>query len=541
MCRWSSLLVSFLCMAAVTVHGQTGPTEGSPTSERSAGGDAAAEGLDAGSNSPMIQAVAGADESDGGTESSEGSLAGAEIPDDDLGASDANEPWDDEDFEGESHWWMPFAWLGVILFAILGGPLFIVMGGAALLAFYGSGGESMFVITELYGKMSSAPTLLAIPLFTFAGYLMAEGGTSRRLLGLSRTVLGWAPGGLSIVALMTCAFFTAFTGASGVTIIALGGLLFPALVADGYPEDYSLGLLTACGSLGLLFPPSLPIILYGIVANRPDYPTNIDDLWIAGAVPGILLVLVLSGYGIYMARKSKVQLVPFKTADVKVALREAAWEIPLPILVLVGIYGGYFTANQAAAVTAAYVLVVQVVIYKDLHIWRDVPRVARDSMVLVGGILIILGAALGLTNFLIDQGIPDQLLALIRQYIHSRFAFFVALNIFLLLVGCLMDIFSAIIVVVPLITPLAKEYGVDPIHLGIIFLTNLEIGYLTPPVGINLFISSFRFKRPVLTLYRASIPFLILLLGGLIVITYWPGLSLGLLHWLRPESIVVLP
>jgi C4-dicarboxylate transporter, DctM subunit len=429
---------------------------------------------------------------------------------------------------------MTLAWIGIGLLALFGAPLFIVIGAAALLGFHGADIDSSAVIAELY-SISSAPTLLAIPLFTFAGYLMAEGGSSARLLRLSRAILGWVPGGLSVVALATCAFFTAFTGASGVTIIALGGLLYPAMVRDRYPERYTLGLLTAGGSLGLLFPPSLPIILYGIVSQ-----VSIDQLFVAGVFPGIFLVVLLSVYGVFVGLRSGVELIPFSGRELLAATREALWEIPLPFIVLVGIYGGYFTANQAAAVTAVYAFVVQVFIYRDLRLLGDVPRVARDSMVLVGGILIILGVALGLKNYLVDADVPQSILEMIQVHIHSKLMFLLALNVFLLIVGCLMDIFSAIIVVVPLITPLALAYGVDPVHLGIIFLTNLEIGYLTPPVGINLFISSFRFGKPVLELYRAALPFLAILLVGLMVITYWPDMSLALGRWLGLGSTGML-
>ena len=434
---------------------------------------------------------------------------------------------------------MTLAWIALIILGIGGAPLFVVIGAAALLAFHGSGGEGSFVIAELYGKMSAAPTLLAIPLFTFAGYLMAEGGTSKRLVRLSRALLGWMPGGLAIVALLTCAFFTAFTGASGVTIIALGGLMLPVLLDDRYPEKFSLGLLTTCGSLGLLFPPSLPMILYGIVANRPDYPASIDELFVAGVLPGLFLVLILAVYSIVTAIRAKVELIPFRISEVLHAVRETFWELPLPVIVLVGIYGGYVTANQAAAITAVYAFIVQVFIYRDLSLTRDIPRIARESMVLVGAILLILGVALGLTNYLVDEQVPDQILAMIRQHIHSQFVFLLALNLFLLLVGSVMDIFSAIIVVVPLITPLAQEYGVHPIHLGIIFLMNLEIGYCHPPLGLNLFIASFRFNRSIWKLTIAALPFIVLMLVALIVITYWPDLSLALGRWFGVSSVPI--
>ena len=414
--------------------------------------------------------------------------------------------------------------LAILALALLGAPLFTVIGAAALVAFWWIGIDTAAVIIELY-RMASAPTLLAIPLFTFAGYLMAESGTPTRLVNLARACFGWVSGGLGVVTLIVCAIFTAFTGASGVTIIALGGLLYPALIRESYPERFSLGLVTASGSLGVLFAPSLPLILYGLVAR-----TSVDKLFIAGIVPGILLVLLLSVYSMYVGHRAKVPIVPFRWDALGRAAREAAFEIPLPFLVLGGIYGGYFTATEAAAITAFYVLIVEVFIYKDLSLKKDVPRVMVESMVLVGGILVILGVALGFTNFLIDQEVPLVLFDLMRSYLTSKVAFLIALNIFLLIVGCLMDIFSAIIVVVPLIIPIAMEFGVDPVHLGIIFITNLEIGFATPPVGINLFIASFRFSKPVVDLYFAALPFLWIRLVALIIITYVPDLTLFLVR-----------
>lgn len=414
------------------------------------------------------------------------------------------------------------AGLGIVFLAILGTPLFIIMSLAALVAFTFSGVEVSAVAQEFY-RISSAPTLMTIPLFTFAGYLMAESKSPQRLLKLAETGLGWLPGGISIVALVVCAFFTAFTGASGVTIIALGGLIYPILIKDGYSEKYTLGMVTASGSLGLLFPPSLPIILYGLVAK-----VDIDKLFKAGLLPGLVIMIVLSGWAVYNSPKS-VAGAPKKVfilKDFLQALREAWLEALLPVGVLVGIYGGFVTVTEAAAFTALYVFIIEVFIYKDLSFSKDVPNVIVESMSLVGGILLILCCALGFTNFLVDEEIPLKIFALMKEFLHDKYSFLLFLNIFLLVVGCLMDIFSAIVVVVPLIIPIANDFGVDPIHLAMIFLANLEIGYLTPPVGINLFIASFRFKKPITTLYRSSVPFLILLIIALLIITYVPDLSL---------------
>lgn len=409
--------------------------------------------------------------------------------------------------------------------ALFGAPIFAVMAAFALSAFYFSGIEISAVAVEIY-RLSSAPTILTIPLFTFAGYILAESKAPVRLLRLSQALMGWLPGGVSIVCLFVCAFFTAFTGASGVTIIALGGLLYPILIEEGYSEKFSLGLITTCGSLGLLFPPSLPIILYGIIAK-----VDIDDLFLAGLVPGIILMVILGTYSVFKAKKSGETRKKFSWSNLASALWEARYELPLPVFVLGGIYGGFVTATEASALSAFYVLIINCFVTKDISPTKDLPRVIIESLTLVGAILLILCCALGLTNYLVDEEVPMKILAAMREFITNKWLFLLVLNIFLLIVGCLMDIFSAIIVVVPLILPIAEQFGVNPMHLAIVFLTNLEIGYITPPVGINLFISSFRFNRPVLELYRASIPFLFLMLLALLIITYIPWLTL---FWFSP-------
>ncbi len=420
----------------------------------------------------------------------------------------------------------------LILLAILGTPLFAVLAAISIGGFCLSVYDATepFSIQLLIAGMQSVvdtvrltnPTLVPIPLFTFAGYVLAESRAPARLVNVSRALFGWMPGGLAIVSLIACAFFTAFTGASGVTIIALGGLLLPPLIAEHYPEKFSLGLLTTGGSLGLLFPPSLPLIIYAFVGGA-----DVDKLFRAGIIPGFLLIAVLSGYSMFVARGAGVQRTEFEPARIGRALREATFELLLPFLVLAGFFSGVLTVNEIAAVTALYVVVVEVFIHGDVSL-RALPCVMSHSMLLVGGILIIIASSLGLTNFLVDQEVPMAILESMREHIDSRVGFLITLNIFLLMVGALMDIFSALLVVVPLISPIAAEYGVEPIHLGIIFLTNLEIGFSTPPVGINLFISSFRFGRPVLALYRASIVFILLLLGALALITFVPSLSLWL-------------
>ncbi|MFN0157199.1 MAG: TRAP transporter large permease [Bacteroidota bacterium] len=422
-----------------------------------------------------------------------------------------------------------FIGLFLALLALLGAPLFVIIGAIALLAFGSVGIDSSAVAVELY-RIASNASLVAIPLFTFAGYMLAESKTPVRLVNLARALIGSIPGGLAIVALVTCALFTAFTGASGVTIVALGGLLYPMLVKENYPERFSLGLITTSGSLGLLFPPSLPLILYAVVTK-----VNIDKLFAAGIIPGILLVAILSLHGVRQGRKAAVTKTPFVWANAFRALREAAWELPLPVIIIGGIYSGFFTATEAAAVTAFYVFVIEVFIYRDLKLFSDVPRVMRESMLLVGAIMMILGTAFGLTSYLIDEEVPMKLFAFTQQFISSPIVFLIVLNLFLLIVGMMMDIFSATIVVVPIITPIAIAYGIDPVHLGIIFLTNLEIGYLSPPVGLNLFISSLRFGKPVFTVVRATLPFIGILLVALLIITYVPELSLWLVRILGIE------
>jgi C4-dicarboxylate transporter DctM subunit len=424
---------------------------------------------------------------------------------------------------------MVFLLLAALFFlAFLGTPLFAVIGLGALLGFHYAEIDPAAIFIELY-RVTSNPTLVAIPLFTFAGFILANGKTPERLTRLSQSFLGGLTGGVPMVVLAACAFFTAFTGASGVTIIALGGLLYPLMLKEMYSKNFSLGLMTSSGSLGLLFPPSIPLILYGLVAQ-----VNVDQLFLAGIVPGTLMIIIVGAYSMVKSKSLQIQKRPFHWDEALGAVREAIWEIPLPFIILFGIYGGIITVGEAAAVTVVYVIVVETLIYKDLHPLQDLPGIMRESMVLVGSILIILGTAMGFTNYLIDEQIPMQLLDFMKQYIHDPLTFLIALNVFLLIVGCMMDIFSAIIVVVPLIVPIAKSFDVNMVHLGIIFLTNLEIGYSTPPVGINLFIASSRFNEPIVKLYRAALPFLGLRIMGLLAITYIPALSLFLPNLFKP-------
>ncbi len=424
--------------------------------------------------------------------------------------------------------------LGLLLAAVLGAPLFAVIAASALLGFHRSGVDPMVAVMEVY-RIAETPVLLAIPLFTLAGYVLGESGAPRRLVRLTDALFGWLPGGLALVALVTCALFTAFTGASGVTIVAVGALLYPALQQAGYRDRFSLGLVTTSGSLGLLFPPSLPLILYGIVVSQSGgeaaRSASVDDLFVAGILPGVLMVALLGAFCLREGRglPGRSDRPSFSLREAVAAVREAAWEIPLPVIVLGGVYGGLVAVSEAAAVTVVYVLVVEVLVYRDVPL-RRLPTVIRESMVMVGGILIILGASLASTNYMIDAQVPEKLLDLVTAHISSKLTFLLLLNGFLLVLGCLLDIFSALVIVVPLILPIAATFGVDPIHLGMIFLANMQIGYCTPPVGMNLFIASYRFNQPVVTLYRATLPFLLLLLATVLVITYVPWLSLVLVR-----------
>jgi C4-dicarboxylate transporter, DctM subunit len=409
----------------------------------------------------------------------------------------------------------------LILLAILGAPLFTIISASAMLGYMRTDTDLMNVPLEILG-LGSMPFLSAIPLFTFAGYLLSKSGAPQRLVRLTDALLGWMPGGLAIVALAACAFFTAFTGVTSATIIALGAILYPALRQDGYPENFSLGLVTSSGSLGLLFAPSLPIILYGVISE-----VSIDHLFRAGVLPGLVMLAMMSGYSLWVSRKNVKPKESFSFKEVRAAVRESIWEIPLPIVVLGGIYSGFFAVSEAAAITAAYVLFIDVAVLREIKL-RELPGIMRESMLLVGGILIIVGASLASTNYMIDAEIPQKLLAFVAELVTSKTTFLIILLIFLLILGAILDIFSAIVLVVPLIIPIAAQYGVDSVHLAIIFLAAMQLGYLTPPVGLNLFIASYRFEKPIMTVYSATFPFLMILLLSVILIMFWPDLSLYL-------------
>lgn len=418
----------------------------------------------------------------------------------------------------------------LILMALIGAPLFAVLLGAATLGFYSADIDLAIIAIELY-RIVDTPLLVALPLFTFAGYLLSEARTSERLVDLVQSFFGILPSGLAIVAFVACAVFTALTGASGVTIVALGALLLPALKNAGFDERYSLGLVTTSGSLGLLLVPSVPLILYGVIAQQIDVgePFTIVDLFVAGMLPLLLMLGLLTAWTLWRHRGGKIPRTPFSIANVRRAVVAARWELPLPFIVLGGVFSGLFAVSEAAAVTAFYVLIAEVFLYREISL-RRLPRIMIDSMVMVGGILLILGIALAFTNFLVDAEIPQRLFVLIQSYISSPLGFLLLLNILLLALGAILDIFSAIVIMVPLLLPVAVGYGIHPVHLGIIFLANMQIGYFTPPVGMNLFIASYRFNKPLLELYSATLPFMLVLLIALAVITYVPVLSLWYLQ-----------
>lgn len=418
---------------------------------------------------------------------------------------------------------------------ILGAPLFTTLAGAAMILFWGTGREVSLIPLEHYYLVTDA-VLPSIPLFTLAGYFLAEGGASKRLVRVFQTVLGSVRGGPGIVTALVCAFFTSFTGASGVTILALGGLLLPVLIQAHYSEKHALGIVTGAGSLGLLFPPCLPLILYAVIAQRvlqnlelpdgmvtPD--VSINRLFLGGIGPGFLLVGLTAWWAIRCGPRDGSTLAPFKMRDAAAALWDAKWELLLPALTLGVMLAGLATPVEAAAVAALYAFFTQVVLHRDLHLLRDVPKVMTECGMIIGGVLLILGVAMGLTKFLIMADVPTMGVEWVKGAVHSPWMFLLLLNLFLLVVGCLMDIYSAIVVVVPLIVPMGIAFGIDPIHLGIVFLANLQLGFLTPPVGMNLFLASYRFNKPMGEVIRATIPMMIVLLIGVILITYVPILT----------------
>jgi tripartite ATP-independent transporter DctM subunit len=422
-----------------------------------------------------------------------------------------------------------FLWpcLMVVLAATaLGMPIFTAIGGAALLLFLDDGTPVNTVPGETY-RLTSSPLLPAIPLFAIGGYILAEGGASQRLMRLFTALVGSMPGGLAIVTALVLAVFTPLTGASGVTIVSMGGLLLPVLTQAGYAERSSIGLVTVAGSIGLLLPPSLPVFIYGYYANQP-----FDQLFLGGLVPGLLLIVVVAGWGAWQGWQSGAQRTPFDRREAMAAIWQSKWDLLLPVVVLGGIFGGFATLVEAAALTVLYALVIECFVYRSLSVTQGLPKAFVECATLLGGFMIILAVALGFTSFLILTEVPTLALEWVQAHIESKLLFLLALNGLLLVVGALMDIYSALIVIVPLIVPMAEAYGVNPIHLGVIFLANLELGYLTPPMGANLFLSSYRFNKPLTEVFRSVLPYLAILLVTVLLITYVPAMTL----WLLPAA-----
>ncbi len=418
----------------------------------------------------------------------------------------------------------------ILLLALLGMPLFAVILSLALSGFYYADIDLSVIAIEIY-RLTNTPLLLALPLFTLAGYLLSNSNTSHRLVRLTRAFLGWLPGELVIVSLITSALFTAFTGATGITIVALGALLYPALKRAQYTNTFSLGLVTTSGSMGLLLPPSLPLIIYAVIVQQMDLetPVVIKELFVAGILPSLLMISFVIAWSMWANRGMANDHIPFDKKEALEALNDAKWEIPLPFIILGGIYGGIFAISEAAAITVLYILIVEVFVYKEIKV-KELPDITKEAMLVVGGILLILAVSLALTNYLIDVEIPTRLFDWVKQHISSPITFLLFLNLFLLILGAILDIFSALVIMVPLIVPLAIGFGIDPVHLGIIFLANMQLGYFTPPVGMNLFIASYRFRRPITDIYKATIPFFLVLLIAVLIITYWPTLSLALIR-----------
>ncbi|HZZ85307.1 MAG TPA: TRAP transporter large permease subunit [Anaeromyxobacteraceae bacterium] len=425
----------------------------------------------------------------------------------------------------------PLAWvygLALLVAFLLGAPVFVAMAGLAMALFFKDGTPIAAVPTETL-RLVTNPTLPAIPLLTVAGYVLAEGGAARRLVRAYKGLFGWMPGGIAVMAAFVCALFTTFTGASGVTILALGGLILPALLEEGYPEDFSVGLVTAAGSLGLLFPPSLPVILYGVVAQTP-----IDHLFIGGLVPGLIMVLLVAAYGILVGVRARAPRQQFQPREAGAALWAAKWDLGLPTLVVLAVGTGFATVVEASALACAYSILVEVLVFREVHPTRDLPAVLAHAATLVGSVVILLGVALGLTSWFVDAEIPAQLVDWMTAHVHSPALFLLVLNVALLVLGSVLEIYSAIVVLAPLVAPLGVAYGIEPVHLGVVFLANLELGFLFPPMGLNLFLSASRFQKPLPYLYRKTLPFLVIMAVGVLLITYLPAITTGVVHLVKP-------
>ena len=444
----------------------------------------------------------------------------------------------------EPHRWVVPGLVLIFIATALGAPIFAAISGITLVFLWGAELPAAMIPLKHYSLVTN-PTLPSVPLFALAGYFLAEGGASVRLVNVFNALVGPFRGGTAFVTALVCAFFTSFTGASGVTILALGGLLLPVLIQSRFSERNALGLLTGAGSLGLLFPPCIPLILYAItagavvsnlsVSEAEVARVSIEGMFLGGIGPGVLLVIMVAAWGFFISSPEKSTSRRFDLKEAWRAVWEAKWELSLPVVALTALFSGFATPVEAAALTAASAFVVETFIYRDLKFFKDTPRVMTECGLLVGGVLLILGVAMGLSNYLVFEQIPTRIVTWVTDSIESRWLFLLALNGFLVAVGCLLDIYSAIIVVAPLIIRLGIAYGIDPIHLGIIFLANLELGYLTPPIGMNLFLSSYRFNKSMPTVIRSVWPVFLVLLVGVLIITYVPALSTTLPSVLTPR------
>jgi len=420
---------------------------------------------------------------------------------------------------GGLHHFVPIAMSILFLASLLGMPAFATLGGAALILFWGADQPIAAIPIAQYGLVTN-PILATLPLFTLAGYFLAEGGAPKRLVRVFYALFGQFRGGPAIVTVLVCALFTSFTGASGVTILALGGLLMPVLTGANYSEKDSLGLLTGSGSLGLLLPPCLPLIVYAIVARVP-----IKQMFLGGIIPAFVMMAATAIWGIRQGSARGGALRKFEWREARIALWDGKWELAMPVVASVALFSGLATPVEAAAITAFYAFLIEALIHRDLHIFHDLPRVMAECGLLIGGVLLILGVSLGFTNYLVDAEVPVRAVEWTTHTIHSPLLFLLLLNVFLLVVGCLMEIYPAIVIEVPLLVPLGAAFGIDPVRLGIIFLANMELGYLTPPVGLNLLMSSYRFKKPVPEVLRAVLPVVMVLTLGVLLITYIPALT----------------
>jgi len=405
----------------------------------------------------------------------------------------------------------------VFLLLILGQPLYILIGSVTAYCYYFFGGGELQVIIEDIFYAGNREIILAIPLFILAGNIMTHGSISNRLIELARTLTAAIPSGLAISAVLSCAVFAAISGSSPVTLIAVGSIMYPALLKAGYDKDLSMGILTAGGTLGIIIPPSIPMIIFAIMAQ-----VSVTEMFIAGIGPGILLVSILIIYALVRGSGTRGT---FSLAESITASKRGVLALLMPLVILGGIYSGFFTATESAGVALVYALVVELFIHREIS-FKQLPKIFTQSAEMLGTLFLILILAVSLNKFMTYEEIPQNLVAIMRDFVTSPIGFLIMVNIMLLVVGCVMDIMSAILVMAPLLTPIAIHYGIDPVHFGIIMIVNLEIGYLTPPVGINLFVASGIFKESIGRMIRAVIPLVLVLLIGLILITFVPEISL---------------